>query len=73
MMARFMEKQNEMLAVKSAPGLDKLFRHHQKNFEKLDQAQGPLSLALENARKQMDQLIAEMVKTSFKGQMDQTA
>ncbi len=72
-MARFMEKQNEMLAVKSAPGLDKLFRHHQKNFEKLDQAQGPLSLVLENARKQMDQLIAEMVKTSFKGQMDQTA
>ena len=71
-MARFMEKQNAMLAVKSAPGLEKLFRHHQKNFEKPDQAQSSLSLALENARKQMDQLIAEMVKTSFDDQLDQT-
>jgi len=69
-MARFMEKQNEMLAVKSAPGLEKLFRHHQKNVEKTDQAQGSLSLALENARKQMDQLIAQMMKTGFGDKVD---
>lgn len=69
-MARFMEKQNEMLAVKSAPGLEKLFRHHQKNVENSEQAQGPLSLALESARKQMDQLIAEMVKTGFADTVD---
>ena len=68
-----MEKQNEMLAVKSAPGLEKLFRHHQKNFENMDQAQGTLSLALESARKQMDQLIAEMVKTGFVNKVDKMA
>jgi hypothetical protein len=72
-MAEFLEKQQDMLVAKSAPGLDALFRHHQKNLSETQGPKGSLSLALENARKQMDQLIAQMMKNSFGKQLDQTA
>jgi hypothetical protein len=72
-MAEFLEKQQDMLVAKSAPGLDALFRHHQKHLPKAQSPKGSLSLALENARKQMDQLIAQMMKNSFDNQLDQTA
>ncbi|HKL00998.1 MAG TPA: hypothetical protein VJ943_12150 [Desulfotignum sp.] len=72
-MAKFLEKQQDMPVAKAAPGLDALFRHHQKQLPKAQNQESPLSLALENARKQMDQLIAEMMKDSFGDQLDQTA
>ena len=77
-MAKFLEKQQDMPVAKAAPGLDALFRHHQKQLPKAQnpEAQSPegsLSLALENARKQMDQLIAEMMKNSFGDTLDHTA
>ncbi len=72
-MARFLEKQQDMLVGKSAPGLDALFRHHQKNLPEKQHPEGALSLALESARKQMDQLIKEMMKDSFGRRLDHTA
>jgi len=72
-MARFLEKQQDMLVGKSAPGLDALFRHHQKNLPEKQHPEGALSMALESARKQMDQLIKEMMKDSFGRKLDQTA
>lgn len=74
-MARFLEKQEDMLVGKSAPGLDALFRHHRENLPEKQQQhpEGALSLALESARKQMDQLIKEMMKDSFGRRLDNTA
>ncbi|MCA1795676.1 MAG: hypothetical protein LC660_17730 [Desulfobacteraceae bacterium] len=72
-MAKFLEKQQDLPVAKAAPGLDALFRHHQKHLPETKSPEGSLSLALENARKQMDQLIAQMMKDSFGDQLDQTA